>query len=215
MSTYAVYKNKKNGKKLVYYPCPKNAHTSAMLFFVKHLGLENKFVFIGDKIPKYKQKKNDLSGKINLHNFLPAFQQFFVVNADYKCCIIRDPVERFLSTYRNRILYHKDEKFKDYTIDMILEKLEKELFDNIHFRPQIYFLGDNLNYYSFYANVSDAKYFEEKVNEFFGKKVEFPKVQTKGKEFDIRLNDHQLERIRKIYDRDFKLLKKKDENTKV
>ena len=51
-------KNKKNGKKLVYYPCPKNAHTSAMLFFVKHLGLESKFVFIGDKIPKYKQKKN-------------------------------------------------------------------------------------------------------------------------------------------------------------
>ena len=148
MSTYAVYENKKNGKKLVYYPCPKNAHTSAMLFFVKHLGLENKFVFIGDKIPKYKQKKKDLSGKINLHNFMPTFQKFSVINVDYKCCIIRDPVERFLSAYRNRILYHKDEKFKDYTIDMILEKLEKKQFNNIHFRPQIYFLGDNLNYYS-------------------------------------------------------------------
>ena len=50
---------------------------------------------------------------------------------------------------------------------------------------------------------------------FFGKKIKFPKVQTKGKEFDIRLNDHQLERIKKIYDKDFNLLKKKDENTKV
>ena len=161
---------------------------------------------LGIKYPNINKKKNDLSGKINLHNFLPAFQQFSVVNADYKCCIIRDPVERFLSTYRNRILYHKDEEFKDYTIDMILEKLEKELFDNIHFRPQIYFLGDNLNYYSFYANVSDTKCFEEKVYEFFGKKIKFPKLQLGGKDFDIKLSSQQINKIKTIYFSDFELL---------
>ncbi len=66
-SYYAIFENKNNGKKLIYYPCPKNANTSAKLFFARHLGIENKFVFLSDNIPQYKQSRS-IFEKINKIN---------------------------------------------------------------------------------------------------------------------------------------------------
>ena len=129
------------------------------MFFLKHLGLETKFIFIGDKIPLFKQKKSDFNGLENLINFLPTKQPFAKIEADYKCCLVRDPLERFLSAFNNRILFHKDIAFMDNSIDMILEKLENNLFENKHFLPQNYFLGNNLDYFSFYTDVKNNKIF--------------------------------------------------------
>ena len=99
-STYGVFTNKKNNKTLVYYPCPKNANTSAKLFLIKHLGLEDKFIFLGDKIPLYKQKKIDFKGLNNLVDFIPTKNLFSEIRVNYKCCIVRDPLKRFLSAYK-------------------------------------------------------------------------------------------------------------------
>ena len=41
---YGIFKNKKTNKTLVYYPCPKNANTSAKLFFAKHLGIDKRII---------------------------------------------------------------------------------------------------------------------------------------------------------------------------
>ena len=46
MSKYAVFTNKTRNKKLVYYPCPKNANTSAKMFFAKHLNVDKHFLFL-------------------------------------------------------------------------------------------------------------------------------------------------------------------------
>ena len=128
------------------------------------------------------------------------------IKVDYKCCIVRDPLKRFLSAYNNRILFHKDLQFRDHTIDMILKKLENNLFENKHFLPQSYFLGNNLDYFSFYADVENISVFEEKVNDFFGNKIKFPKLQTRGINNDIELTNIQINRIKKIYNNDYKLL---------
>ena len=48
MSTYAVFTNKVTKKKLIYYPCPKNANTSAKMFFAKHLNVDQHYLFLGD-----------------------------------------------------------------------------------------------------------------------------------------------------------------------
>ena len=204
-STYAIFTNKHNEKKLAYYPCPKNANTSAKLFFVKHLGIENKFKFIGDKVPSFKQTKKDLNGKKNLVNFLPNYQPFCKIDIDIKCCFVRNPFERFVSTYRNRVIYHNDIQFRNHSMDMILDKLENGLFENKHFLPQNFFLGNDLEYYTFYADVNNTIIFEDEVNKFFGKKIKFPKLQTRGKETKIKLNNAQLDIIRKIYAKDFEL----------
>ena len=205
-SIYGIFINKRTNKKLAYYPCPKNANTSAKLFFLKHLGIENEFVFIGDDIPNYMQKEIDFNKKKNLVNFLPCKQPFSKVDVDLKCCIIRNPIDRFISSYKNRILFHKDINFIDHSIDMVLDKLESNLFENKHFLLQSFSLGNNISYYSFYADVKNIKPFEEAINEFFEKKVSFPKLQTGGNEFQINLNSSQINRIRKIYAKDFELI---------
>ena len=205
MSKYAILQNKE-GKTLVFYPCPKNGNSSVKLFIAKHLGVDSNFLFLSDKIPQVDQKDEDFMGKKNLIRFLPSKQRFHKVIADYKCCIIRNPVERFVSAYKNRILFHKDKQFQNHNIDQILNKLEKNLFENKHFLPQSYFLGNNLNYYDFYCDLKNIKIFEKKVNEFFGNTIEFPKIQTGGNKISINLDNNQLQRIKAIYSKDYVFL---------
>ncbi len=207
-SYYGIFENKTNGKKLIYYPCPKNANTSAKLFFAKHAEIEDKFVFISDKIPQYKQTRSMFATekKINIVSFLPSKQKFKKVLADEKCCIIRDPIKRFISAYNNRILFHKDKQFKNHTVNMIIEKLENNLFENEHFLPQTFFLGNDLKYYTIVGNIKNIYKFEKMVNSFFEKKIKFPKIQTGGNTFDLKLDKSQLDKIKKIYNQDFDLL---------
>ena len=63
---------------------------------------------------------------------------------DEKCCIVRDPLKRFISAYKNRILFHKDAGFQNLNINEIIERMENNSFDNRHFLPQTYWLGDDL-----------------------------------------------------------------------
>ena len=207
MSSYGIFENKSHTRKLVFYPCPKNANSSAKLFFAKHLNIEDNFIFLGDQIPRFLQKKEDFRNKKNLINFLPTKQPFAKVDVDYKCCLTRDPIKRFISTYKNRILYHKDNDFKNHSIDQILEKLENNLFENKHFLHQTYFLGNNLNYYNFYADVTNINLFEKKVNDFFNNNIKFPKIQTGGNDYDVILNFDQIDKIKTIYKEDFDFLK--------
>jgi len=206
---YAVFINKKNKKKLVFYPVAKNANTSAKLFFIRHLGLEKNFFYIED-IPRYKHTKAmyDIHiGKHNLINFFPPYTSFKEMPVDIKCCIVRNPIKRFISTYTNRILFHKDEQFKNFTIDQVLESLESSAFDNKHFLPQSYWLGHELSYYTFYSFTNEIENFEMKINSFFGQEKKFPKLQTGGNTNFLKLDNSQEKKIKKIYSSDFDLLK--------
>ena len=83
-SVYGIFINKNNGKKLVYYPCPKNANSSAKLFFAKHLGVDSQFIFISDNINFREKIKFDfgsssmmaLPAKITQH-FAKVFRKSF------------------------------------------------------------------------------------------------------------------------------------------
>ena len=206
ISFYGVFKNSK-GEKLVYYPCPKNANSSAKLFFAKQMGIDKNYTFLSDKIPAYKQTKKDFSIKKNLVDFLPSKQPFLEMPNDYiKCCIVRDPIKRFISAYKNRILYHKDKNFNDLSVNEVLNKLENGFFDNNHFLPQTYFLGTKIKYYDFYAFADQIEIFEKKVNNFFNKNVTFPKIQIGGNEYNINLSEKQINKIKKIYKSDYKFL---------
>ena len=209
-SFYPRFKNNK-AEHLVYYPCKKNANSSAKLFFLKHMGLDNKIYFIEDEVPRhnkelYLKKKISYKDKINLIKIFPVNQKFQEVDSDLKCCITRNPIKRFISAYKNRILFHKDEKFFNFSIDEVIEKLENGLFENTHFLPQNYFLGNNLDYFDIVADVENIFLFEKKINNFFNNKIKFPKIQKGGNEFNIKLNIIQKEKIKKIYKKDFELL---------
>ena len=206
-SYYPRFKNNKE-ELLVYYPCKKNANSSAKLFFMRHIGFEEKVYFIEDDVPRYQknlylEKKSQFKNKINLIKIFPNAQKFQKVEVGLKCCIIRDPIKRFISAYKNRILFHKDEKFNNLSVDEVLEKLENGLFENTHFLPQSFFLGNNLDYFNIVADVENINLFEKKINNFFNKQIKFPKIQQGGKEFKIKLNLDQIIKIKNIYAEDF------------
>ena len=210
-SSYPRFKNNKK-QFLIYYPCKKNANSSAKLFFMRHIGFEEKVYFIEDDIPRYQkhlylEKKSQFKNKVNLIKIFPIAQKFQKVETDLKCCITRHPIKRFLSAYKNRILFHKDKKFYNLTVDEVIEKLENGLFENTHFLPQSFFLGYDLDYFNIVADVENINLFEKKVNNFFGKEIKFPKIQKGGSKFNVNLNMTQLEKVKKIYEIDFELLK--------
>ena len=208
--TYAIFQNKKTGKKLVYYPVAKNANSSAKLFFLKHLKIDKNYYFLGDKVPEYKiyqdDKYKNLDKNFNLVNFLPSYTPFEKMDVDEKCCIIRDPIKRFVSAYKNRILYHKDAAFQNLDIDEIIEKLENSLFDNRHFLPQSYWLGDDLKYFTIVSNISNMETFINGVNNFFQSKIDFPRIQTGGVGENIDLTNSQITKLKKIYYSDYDLI---------
>ena len=103
-------------------------------------------------------------------------------------------------------MFHRDKEFYDHSVDLIINKLENGLFENRHFLPQNYWLGDNLNFFNIIGEVSNIKSFVKKINNFFNKEINFPKIQTGGKKFSISLDVDQIKKIKKIYSNDYDLI---------
>ena len=208
--TYAIFQNRNTGRKLVYYPVAKNANSSAKLFFLKHLKMDKNYYFLSDKVPEYKvnedSKYKNLDKKYNLVNFLPSYTPFEKIEVDEKCCIIRNPIKRFISAYKNRVLFHKDFGFRNLNINEIIEKLENNSFDNRHFLPQSYWLGGDLRYFTIVSNISNMETFINGVNNFFQNKVEFPRIQIGGTDINIALTNSQKNKLKKIYSSDYDLI---------
>ena len=88
-------------------------------------------------------------------------------------------------------MFHKDKEFFDHSLNLVIDKLENKIFENKHFLPQNYWLGDDLNFFNIVGDVSNINKFVLEINNFFNKKVDFPKIQTGGKEFNISLSFDQ------------------------
>jgi len=206
---YPVFTSLKSGKKLAFYPVKKNANTSSKLFFASHLGIEDKFFFIEDEIPRFKQTvkmHENFKKKSNLINLYEGKYAFQKTNVDYKSCIVREPLERFISAYKNRVLFHKDKNFYKHSVSEVIDKLESGNIENKHFLPQSFFLGNDLSYFDIVGSLSNIKYFEEKINNFFGQKKIFPQLQVGGREYELTINNEEKMKIRKIYKEDYELV---------
>ena len=110
MSNYAIFTNIE--KTLVFYPVPKNANSSAKYFLIKQCGLEDKFKTPKDlnnakQMLSYNNLSDDDKNKPTISSFIPSKQRFAKVDADFRACILREPINRFISAYTNRVLIEK------------------------------------------------------------------------------------------------------------
>lgn len=76
--------------------------------------------------------------------------------ADYKFCVVRDPVDRFISGYTDRIMYHgyiPYMPFEEFVTNFQYYQKQYEEVEH-HFRPQTAFIGNKVSYYDkvYYLN---------------------------------------------------------------
>jgi len=203
MGKFVIFKNNEN-RTLVYYPVPKNANSSAKYFLVKHCGLTENFRTPVDRnSPLSNLEKKDQSEKKlkpAVTSFIPSKQKFSHVDADVKACILREPIDRFISAYTNRVLFRKDPGFYEHSIDMVIEKLLVGKFENKHFLPQVYFLGKDLNYFNLICCMDTLHIFEKGINSFFKNDIPFPWIQTKSSK--LNLSKKQIYYLKDIYKED-------------
>ena len=205
MIGYKIITKYSTNNKLVIYPISKNANTSIKMYLAQHLNLHKNYEYKED-IPRYKRKPEKYYSIPSICSFLPNYSKFEEVDANIRICVIRDPLKRFVSTYQNRILFHKDPKFQGFSVDQVIENLRKNNFENRHFLPQNYFLGHNLSYFTNIYKINEMDLFTKDLNAFFGKELQFPHLQT-GKTNKITLTSNQIEQIKEIYIEDYKLFK--------
>ena len=204
-----VFKNK-NLETLFFYPVPKNANTTAKALFASIIGVEDKFAY-RENIPKHKRPSEThlmkLGAKPSITGFFMNYEKFAKVNVDFKICIIRNPLERFISAYENRVLFHKDRGFFELSIDQVLDELILGNFENKHFLPQCYFLGEDIHYFTHVYKINEIHLFYDTLLNYFNvkNKIIIPHLQT-GRSTKITLTKAQMDKVKNIYIKDYILL---------
>lgn len=182
-----------NKKSVVYNPIPKCGCTSvkSMIYYI-----------LNDKIPDDQE---------DVHRSYPTRENFIKNDlVDYKFCVVRDPVERFISGYSNRILHHKDIPFVefDYFVKNFYNFFHKSPKIRHHFRPQIDFIGKDNNYYTKIFWVHQMREVSDFLSEISKKDIPIFHKQTGGSNMKPVPTNNQIEHIRKFYKSDYEFLRK-------
>jgi hypothetical protein len=203
---------------LVFYDVPKNASTTIKKLFIDHLEMGDQFSFYGEeyidpetgkrvsnleKSAEYKKQTGSKKNK-DFHDFAEN-RPFSTVGADIKCkkiCVVRKPMERFISCYNHLVIVNKE---FDATPDQILDSIIDGSMRNNHFFPQTFFLGTDPDYYDHIYNVKQLDILEREMNKFFGKKNKVHQYQTSGSSvvFPVELDQPFREKIHKAYQSDY------------
>ena len=203
---------------LVFYDVPKNASTTMKKLFIDHLNLSDQFDFYGEqfidpetgervnnleKSAEYKKQKGTPKNK-DFHDFAQN-KPFSSISFEVKCkkvCIVRKPMERFISCYNHLVVINKEFKA---TPDEILDSVINGTMRNNHFFPQTHFLGTDPNYYDKIYNTKQLDILEKDLNVFFGKKQKVQQYQTSGSSvvFDRDLDEAFRDKVHKAYKSDY------------
>ena len=204
---------------LVFYDVPKNASTTIKKLFIDHLDLSDQFSFYGEeyidpdtgsrvsnmeKSAEYKEQKGTPKNK-DFHDFAKN-TGFSSISHEVKCskiCVVRQPLDRFISCYNHLVLVNKE---MDFTPDEILDQVAEGKQRSNHFLPQTVFLGTNPHYYDKIYNVKQMDILEKDLNVFFGKKHKALQYQTSGSSvvFPRELEKDFRDKVHEVYKSDYK-----------
>ena len=202
---------------LLFYDVPKNASTTIKKLFIDYIGESDSYDFFGeqyidpdtgdrvDNTEKSEEYKKDNTGKKDFHDLASnrAFLDPGYSEKYYRICVVRDPLERFVSCYNHLALVNKE---VDFTPEEVLDQVIEDKPCNNHFYPQTVFLGTNYRYYDKIYNVDQIFELEQDLNSFFDKKARAHHFQTSGSsvEFPVEVGAIE-EKLREAYKEDYRV----------
>ena len=126
---------------------------------------------------------------------LTIYQKDFNLDEFTKICLIRDPIQRLISAYTNRVKHHKELSEKILISHHLNPNLANPSFGNFldnyfiyrkvnsikhHTDPLYKFIGENPSFYDKIFNLDNINDFSEFLNEKFNMEYGIPKLQTGG-----------------------------------
>jgi len=140
--------------------------------------------------------------------------------ARYRIAFVRDPVERFASFYRNRIIErkakeaHQWDRLEGTTLTRqpspakLIDRLEeyRRIVPTIrhHTEKQATFLGAHAGYYDYIFNSRQVSDFEELMSELTGSIVRLPHEQ-RGPSCSVEIGEDEVLRLREWYRVDYEV----------
>jgi hypothetical protein len=199
-----------------YFPIPKCACSSMKLALFQ---LENGFPFKDFRCS---------GGHIYIHSFIPtmpfSMRAHFGDRDTFRFAIIRDPIDRFLSAYTNRVI-DKDELSGDCLartrsshlpsrpdigtfVDLFYEYRSSSESICHHTDPASVFIGSNMAFFNKLIVFSEVSRVSEILHETCKIEIQLPMVQTSSKK--LRQSDltfKQLRKIKSFYEADYRMFK--------
>lgn len=197
-----------------YYGVPKVCSTSLKTLFFR---LQNGYEFRNLTI-------NDRTVGIHQHYWNKKFGRYrYKTRTRHVVALVRDPVERLLSCYANRVVKkgmlsenrltrrHKWLGARpDPDLDAFIDRLE--VYSAVpgdirhHTRSLVYYLGADAGHYSRLYDVSELDSFLELVRAQTGKTIEMPRENVSASRTSrSELTARQIRRIERFYRRDYEI----------
>lgn len=144
--------------------------------------------------------------KDKIHQRIPtSFPKAIFIPQDqakYRITIVRDPVERFVSAYQDKIMRREwlDPKLP---VDEFIDNIDGFLKENRrleqHFEPQWMYLGENINYFTHVYRPREMRKLASLFGSIYPHRPQFRKENVA--KFALKLDNHQEDWIREVWAR--------------
>jgi hypothetical protein len=203
---------------IAYYPTPKVACTSIKLALYE---LEYEIQF--------ETRQAEDGTWVEIHGSwqgTPSFSPVAQPESYYKFAVVRDPLQRFLSAYANRVVHHGELAEKHLcglageliglrpnpSLSEFIDRLDlyRRASESIrhHTDPQIYFLGKNLSYYNKIFCFSELSEIVDALRAAVGAEIKLLNEQSGGPKLSRKnLNKEEQRKIVEFYAEDYLLLR--------
>ena len=124
---------------------------------------------------------------------------------NYRMCIVRDVVKRFVSGYTNRVIFHAQTRntptFDDFVENFEdIRKTEGDI--NLHLAPQTDFIGKDPTFFSHVFNTEEFEEVFKFFEDVYSRKFPRFRLQQGGNNLGVVPTPKQAERIREYFKED-------------